>query len=32
MPTDPIFAALGDGRFVSLATFRRSGERVATPA
>lgn len=25
------FAALGDERFVSLTTFRRSGERVSTP-
>ena len=30
-PTDPAFAALGDERFVSLTTFRRSGKRVSTP-
>lgn len=31
MPTDPTLSALGDERFVSLTTFRRSGERVSTP-
>ena len=31
MAADPAFAALGDERFVSLTTFRRSGERVSTP-
>ncbi len=31
MTTDPAFAALGEERFVSLTTFRRSGERVSTP-
>lgn len=29
--TDPAFAALGDERFLSLTTFRKSGERVSTP-
>jgi len=28
---DPAFAALGDEEFVSLTTFRRSGERVSSP-
>lgn len=27
----PAFSALGDERFVSLTTFRKSGERVSTP-
>ncbi len=31
MTTDPMFLALGDERFVSLTTFRRSGEPVSTP-
>jgi PPOX class probable F420-dependent enzyme len=31
MSTDTAFDALGDERFVSLTTFRRSGEAVATP-
>lgn len=31
MAADPTFAALGDERFVSLTTFRRSGEGVSTP-
>ena len=31
MATDPIFTALGDQRFLSLTTFRRSGEPVSTP-
>jgi PPOX class probable F420-dependent enzyme len=31
MPADPAFAALGGERFVSLTTFRRSGEGVSTP-
>jgi PPOX class probable F420-dependent enzyme len=31
MPADPAFAALGSERFVSLTTFRRSGEGVSTP-
>src|SRR5690349_21840803 len=31
MPADPALLALGDARFVSLTTFRRSGEPVATP-
>lgn len=31
MPTTPTFAALGDEKFVSLTTFRRSGARVSTP-
>ena len=30
-PADPSFSALGGERFVSLTTFRRSGERVSTP-
>lgn len=30
MSTDPAFAALGDERFLSLTTFRKSGERVST--
>jgi PPOX class probable F420-dependent enzyme len=29
--TDSAFAALGDERFLSLTTFRKSGERVSTP-
>ena len=29
--TDSLFAALGDESFVSLTTFRKSGERVSTP-
>src|SRR3954454_13402951 len=31
MSDDTALAALGDERFVSLTTFRRSGERVSTP-
>lgn len=31
MPLDPAFAALAKSRFVSLTTFRKSGERVSTP-
>lgn len=31
MPTTPTFAALGDEKFISLTTFRRSGARVPTP-
>ena len=31
MPADPTFAALDRARFVSLTTFRRSGEGVSTP-
>lgn len=31
MLTDPTLSALADERFVSLTTFRRSGERVSTP-
>ena len=31
MPLDGAFALLGDQRFVSLTTFRRSGEPVSTP-
>ena len=31
MSLSPDLAALGDERFVSLATFRRTGEAVATP-
>lgn len=31
MTSDPTLSALGDERFVSLSTFRRSGERVSTP-
>jgi uncharacterized protein len=31
MPLDGAFALLGDKRFVSLTTFRRSGEPVSTP-
>jgi uncharacterized protein len=31
MAVDPAFAALGDERFLSLTTFRRSGEGVSTP-
>ncbi|MGZ4599884.1 PPOX class F420-dependent oxidoreductase [Oryzihumus sp.] len=31
MPTDTTFAGLGDQRFVSLTTFRRSGVGVPTP-
>jgi uncharacterized protein len=31
MPADPVFAALGSERFVSLTTFRTSGEGVSTP-
>lgn len=31
MTADSDLAALGDERFVSLTTFRRSGERVSTP-
>ena len=31
MPTATAFDALGDERFVSLTTFRRSGEPVSTP-
>jgi PPOX class probable F420-dependent enzyme len=31
MPADAAFAALGDERFVSLTTFRKSGEPVSTP-
>ena len=31
MDTQPSFADLGDEKFVSLTTFRRSGERVSTP-
>ena len=33
MPTDPqkTFTALGDKAFVSLTTFRKSGERISTP-
>ena len=30
-PADPSFSALGGERFVSLTTFRKSGERVSTP-
>lgn len=30
MATKPVFAALGDERFVSLTTFRRSGDPVST--
>jgi PPOX class probable F420-dependent enzyme len=29
--SDPAFAALGNEQFLSLTTFRRSGERVSTP-
>ena len=29
--TDSAFAALGDEQFLSLTTFRKSGERVSTP-
>ena len=29
--SDSAFAALGDEQFLSLTTFRRSGERVSTP-
>jgi uncharacterized protein len=31
MPLDGTFALLGDQRFVSLTTFRKSGEPVSTP-
>ena len=31
MSTDSAFAALGNARFLSLTTFRKSGERVSTP-
>ena len=31
MPLDGAFALLGDQRFVSLTTFRKSGEPVSTP-
>ena len=31
MPTTPTFTDLGDAKFVSLTTFRRSGEPVSTP-
>ena len=31
MPRDGAFALLGDQRFVSLTTFRKSGEPVSTP-
>lgn len=31
MVNDPTFAALGDERYLSLTTFRKSGERVSTP-
>ena len=31
MPLDGAFALLGDERFVSLTTFRKSGEPVSTP-
>jgi len=31
MPDDTAFTALGNERFVSLTTFRRSGEPVSTP-
>jgi PPOX class probable F420-dependent enzyme len=31
VPTTPTFTDLGDAKFVSLTTFRRSGERVPTP-
>ena len=31
MATTPTFTALGDAQFVSLTTFRRSGEGVSTP-
>ena len=31
MSTTPTFTDLGDAKFVSLTTFRRSGERVPTP-
>jgi PPOX class probable F420-dependent enzyme len=31
MPVDAAFAALGEERFVSLTTFRKSGEPVSTP-
>ncbi len=29
--SDSVFAALGDEQYVSLTTFRKSGERVSTP-
>ena len=29
--SDPAFAALGDEQYLSLTTFRKSGERVSTP-
>lgn len=31
MPVDEAFAALGDQRFISLTTFRMSGDPVSTP-
>lgn len=31
MPTSPAVLALGEQKYVSLVTFRKSGERVATP-
>ena len=31
MSSTPAFAALGDERFISLTTFRRSGDPVSTP-
>ena len=31
MSTTPTFTDLGDAKFVSLTTFRRSGEQVSTP-
>lgn len=30
-PSDSVFAALGDEQYLSLTTFRKSGERVSTP-
>lgn len=29
--SDSVFAALGDEQYLSLTTFRKSGERVSTP-